>query len=123
MGSSGAPEVLTLPLSYPFLFQRSVREQLLRCTAFGTSHAILWLQRQWIEERYGSQLRRVEGQLEGRMDLTEHIVSDPRVFIGPARSDFVTLPSRDDLLANAERVVELTHASKARAMGRCRLRL
>jgi len=47
------------------------------------------------------------------MDLTEHIVSDSRVFIGPARSDFVTLPSRDDLLGNAERVVELTHASKA----------
>lgn len=105
--------VLALPLTYPFLFHRNAREQLLRCTAFGTSHAILWLQRQWIEERYGDRLRRVEGQLEGRMDLTEHIVSDPRVFIGPARSDFVTLPSREDILRNAERIVELTHASKA----------
>jgi len=107
------PWVLSLPLAYPFLFERRAREQLLRCAGFGTSHAVLWLQRQSIEERYGDRLRRVEGQLEGRMDLTETIVRDPRVFVGPARSDFITLPSRDGLLVNSQRVVELTYASKA----------
>lgn len=107
------PWVFELPLAYPFLFERKAREQLLRCAGFGTSHAVLWLQRQSIEERYGDRLRRMEGQLEGRMDLTEHIVSDPQVFIGPARSDFITLPSRDGLLDSAERVIQLTHDSKA----------
>lgn len=105
--------VMALPLAYPFLFERTIREQLLRCSAFGTSHAILWLQRQSIQERYGDQLRRVEGQLEGRMDVTERIVNDARVFIGPARSDFVTFPTREGLLEKAECVVELTFRSKS----------
>ena len=58
-------------------------------------------------------MRRAEGQLERHMRLTDEIVSDSRVFIGPARSDFVTLPSRKDILSIAERIVELTHDSKA----------
>lgn len=107
--------VCALPLAYPFLFERGAREQLLRLLGFGTSHAVLWMQRQSIEDRYGDRLRQALGTpMEGRMDLQEHIVSDHEVFIGPARSDLVTLPTRGrGLLRDAERVVELTHTSKA----------
>eukprot|EP00929_Paragymnodinium_shiwhaense_P091422 TRINITY_DN51396_c0_g1_i1.p1 TRINITY_DN51396_c0_g1~~TRINITY_DN51396_c0_g1_i1.p1 ORF type:complete len:3437 (-),score=883.73 TRINITY_DN51396_c0_g1_i1:237-10547(-) len=105
--------VQALPIAYPFLFRRLLREQLLHCAGFGTSHAVLWLQRQSIQEAYGDRLRRVEGQSENHMNLTDDIVQDRRVFIGPARSDVVTLPSRADLINNAERIMELTYTSKA----------
>ncbi|CAJ1427511.1 unnamed protein product [Effrenium voratum] len=49
--------VKALPLTYPFLFERKLKEQLLHCMGFGTSHAVLWLQRRCVEARFGEQLR------------------------------------------------------------------
>lgn len=114
-GGVAPPWVEALPLAYPFLFQRKLREQLLHCAGFGTSHAVLWLQRQSVEARYGTQLRATERNQDARRELlNERILSDQSVFIGPARSDLVTLASRTpDLLKNAERVIELTYSSKA----------
>lgn len=112
-GGVAPPWVEALPLAYPFLFQRKLREQLLHCAGFGTSHAVLWLQRQSVEKRYGRELRATGGHQERREALNERIISDQSVFIGPARADVITLPSRADLLKNAERVVELTFCSKA----------
>jgi hypothetical protein len=41
-------EVLTK--ACPFLFELSSREKLVRCTAFGISHAMYWLQEEQVEE-------------------------------------------------------------------------
>ncbi|CAJ1335875.1 unnamed protein product, partial [Effrenium voratum] len=54
--------VKALPLTYPFLFERKLKEQLLHCMGFGTSHAVLWLQRRCVEARFGEQLRNAREQ-------------------------------------------------------------
>lgn len=117
-----APQwVRTLPQNYPFLFGVKLREQLLHCTGFGASHAVRWLQRHLVENRYGRELRTVRDRAragsnrdaERIWDLHERVARDEAVFVGPGRSEKAEIPSRAQLPDFAERVVELTHASKA----------
>eukprot|EP00931_Biecheleriopsis_adriatica_P027376 TRINITY_DN16480_c0_g1_i1.p1 TRINITY_DN16480_c0_g1~~TRINITY_DN16480_c0_g1_i1.p1 ORF type:complete len:2502 (+),score=638.39 TRINITY_DN16480_c0_g1_i1:480-7508(+) len=113
--------VEAMPLAYPFLFQRRLREQLLHCVGFGTSHAVLWLQRQSVEERFGDRLRLARERLARTgndaelWEIHEQAAADESVFVGAGRSEMARLPGRSNggLLDLAERVVELTYRSRA----------
>jgi len=118
-GGALPPWVEALPLAYPFLFQRRLREQLLHCIGFGTSHGVLWLQRQLVEARFGERLR-VARECQARTgndaalwELHEQAASDDTVFVGAGRSELARLPGRTGLLEMASSVVELTYRSKA----------
>jgi len=110
-----------MPLAYPFLFERGLREQLLHCVGFGTSHAVLWLQRQSVEARFGERLRVARERLARTgndaelWEIHEQAAADESVFVGAGRSEMARLPGRSggDLLELAERVVELTFRSRA----------
>ncbi|CAE8643122.1 unnamed protein product [Polarella glacialis] len=113
--------VEAMPLAYPFLFERGLREQLLHCVGFGTSHAVLWLQRQSVEARFGERLRVARERLARTgndaelWEIHEQAAADESVFVGAGRSEMARLPGRSggDLLELAERVVELTFRSRA----------
>eukprot|EP00927_Polykrikos_kofoidii_P029778 TRINITY_DN25688_c0_g1_i1.p1 TRINITY_DN25688_c0_g1~~TRINITY_DN25688_c0_g1_i1.p1 ORF type:complete len:988 (-),score=153.37 TRINITY_DN25688_c0_g1_i1:323-2962(-) len=121
VGGVAPPWVRSLPLRYPFLFPRCLREQLLHCTGFGTSHAVRWLQQRLVEARYGDQLRAARARARGGSDqeqgmiwdLHEKVARDEAVFVGPGRSELAKIPSRALLPQFAERVIELTYRSNA----------
>merc|ERR1719210_132690 len=110
-----------MPLGYPFLFPCHLREQLLHCIGFGTSHAVRWLQHQLVEARYGEQLSAVRDQARDGLDtaqarvwdLHEKVAHDEAVFVGPGRSELARIPSRAVLPQYAERIIDLTYRSKA----------
>jgi len=52
-----------LPSVCPFLFSFSAREQLLKCTAFGTSQTIFWLQEQRVDPILRRRLREAENSI------------------------------------------------------------
>lgn len=113
--------VKALPLTYPFLFERKLKEQLLHCMGFGTSHAVLWLQRRCVEARFGEQLRLARervartGNDAELWELHEQAAADESVFVGAGRSEMARLPGRGscNLLETAERVIQLTYNSRA----------
>ena len=113
--------VKALPLTYPFLFERKLKEQLLHCMGFGTSHAVLWLQRRCVEARFGEQLRLARervartGNDAELWELHEQAAADESVFVGAGRSEMARLPGRGscNLLEIAERVIQLTYNSRA----------
>lgn len=113
--------VEAMPLTYPFLFERKLREQLLHCVAFGTSHAVLWLQRKFVEARFGEQLRLARERLARTgndaelWELHEQAASDETIFVGAGRAEMARLPGRasSNFLEVAERVLQLTYSSRA----------
>eukprot|EP00913_Durusdinium_trenchii_P011761 g11047.t1 len=106
--------VKALPLTYPFLFERRLKEQLLHCTGFGTSHAVLWLQRRCVEARFGEQLRLARERLARTGNDAELWEIHEQEQSSIRRSEMARLPGRGscNLLEIAERVIQLTHNSR-----------
>ena len=127
----------TLPRRYPCLFAFEARRQLVKCTAFGVSRAVDYLQQEADqEERHSSgSLRQLRVQVQvllqqvthlmacGRMHeatqleqqvqhLEDQIARRTRHHIGVLRHDDVKNVSRVRLLRDAERVMEALAASR-----------
>ena len=88
---------------------------------FGASHAIHWLQKRAVEERFGPQLRAADERRQREnserawdawMRLKEYVARDREVFLGRMTSEIARV-DRSMILPMAERLIAWTAGSKA----------
>eukprot|EP00928_Gymnodinium_smaydae_P030795 TRINITY_DN2278_c2_g1_i2.p1 TRINITY_DN2278_c2_g1~~TRINITY_DN2278_c2_g1_i2.p1 ORF type:complete len:1746 (+),score=347.53 TRINITY_DN2278_c2_g1_i2:477-5240(+) len=115
-----------LPVLAPWLFQLEAREALLRCSAFGVTFAVRWLQERAVEERFAERRRGAEGRLaqakqigdatllngayELLFELQYQIARDPEAWVGSLKPEIAWM-ERERILTQATRAMELTYAS------------
>jgi len=119
-----------LPCLHPCLWSWSVREHVLRCTAFGLSYAVQRLQKMEVDRRYGEAQRQAEADVaaaknaedaaaarrqhiayEAVFELQQKIVSDPEVYIGAPKTVLCKV-DRENLLGLAESMMEVMASSR-----------
>jgi len=66
-----------LPTCCPFLFSFSAREQLFKCTAFGTSQTIFWLQEQRVDPVFRRRLREAESEIGQVTEMLDYRAAEP----------------------------------------------
>jgi hypothetical protein len=111
----------------PFLFSLSAREQLVKCSAFGMSQAIFWLQEQRVDPSLRRRLREAENTIGQVTDMTGDRVQRAydrllhaqeaieRQRIGKLRSDIARVSRDDRLLAQADKLMDI-HANVTRML-------
>jgi hypothetical protein len=111
----------------PFLFELSSREKLVRCTAFGISHAMHWLQEEQVDESLRRRLRDAERAMAHVNEMTGDnaqraydrlmVVQEgiERQRIGGLKSDIARVQRGDDMLRQAEELMKI-HAGVTRML-------
>lgn len=115
-----------LPILMPWLFPLEAREALLRCSAFGVTFAVRWLQELAVDERFAERRRNAEERLaqakqigdaaelnkayESLLELQDQIAKDTEAWVGSLKSELAKM-EREKVLQQAERAMELTRAS------------
>jgi hypothetical protein len=111
----------------PFLFELTSREKLVRCTAFGISHAMHWLQEEQVDESLRRRLRDAERAMAHVNEMTGDnaqraydrlmVVQEgiERQRIGGLKSDIARVQRGDDMLRQAEELMKV-HAGVTRML-------
>eukprot|EP00929_Paragymnodinium_shiwhaense_P083958 TRINITY_DN44870_c0_g1_i1.p1 TRINITY_DN44870_c0_g1~~TRINITY_DN44870_c0_g1_i1.p1 ORF type:complete len:2579 (-),score=467.18 TRINITY_DN44870_c0_g1_i1:117-7853(-) len=115
-----------LPIIAPWLFPLEAREVFLRCSAFGVTFAVRWLQERAVEERFSERRRNAEGRLaqakligdaallnsayESLFELQGQIARDPEAWVGSLKSELLRI-ERERVIQQATRAMELTRSS------------
>jgi hypothetical protein len=111
-----------LPSLCPFLFSFATREQLIKCTAFGVSQTIFWLQEQRVDPLLRRRLREAENAIGQVTEMTGDAAQRAydrlmhaqeaieRQRIGKLRSDIARVSRDDRILAQADALMQVPHA-------------
>jgi len=115
-----------LPILVPWLFPLATRETLLRCSAFGLTFAVRWLQERMVDEKFAERRRVAEDRLaqakhigdaallngayESLFELQGQIARDADAWVGSLKSELVRV-ERDHMLEQAERLMDITRSS------------
>jgi hypothetical protein len=116
-----------VPSLCPFLFSFSTREQLVKCTAFGTSQTIFWLQEQRVDPMLRRRLREAENTIGQVTEMSGEAAQRAydrlmhaqeaieRQRIGKLRSDIARVSRDERILSQADALMRV-HADVTRML-------